>query len=138
VSFGWASQPTREGCLAEAMRGPLFIRSIAKADRKRLNCAPQPFRRIALPRHEMCVVYAGGRGMLAGAAGLSAAATPAPVVPVNLWPVFLVFAKAGAVLFGRGYMRLAILPASMVKVGGPGPLNAASGSLQAAIQPRRL
>lgn len=59
----------------------------------------------------------GGTGALAGATGLSAAvasATTAPGVAVALWPLFLVFAKAGAVLFGSGYVLLAFLRADLV------------------------
>jgi chromate transporter len=58
--------------------------------------------------------------LLAGIAGLSGggvaamAAAPA-VVSFGLWPLFLVFAKAGAVLFGSGYVLLAFLRADLVE-----------------------
>jgi chromate transporter len=65
--------------------------------------------------HAAAVV--GGTGALAGATGLSAAAvsaTAASGVAAGLWPLFLVFAKAGAVLFGSGYVLLAFLRADLV------------------------
>jgi chromate transporter len=58
--------------------------------------------------------------LLAGIASLSgggvAAMTAAPaVVAHGLWPLFLVFAKAGAVLYGSGYVLLAFLRADLVE-----------------------
>jgi chromate transporter len=53
-------------------------------------------------------------GSAALAAGGSAALSP-PAGPVTLWPLFLVFAKAGAVLFGSGYVLLAFLRADLVE-----------------------
>jgi chromate transporter len=47
------------------------------------------------------------------AAGSGAAI--ASVAAVSLWPLFLVFAKAGAVLFGSGYVLLAFLRADLVE-----------------------
>ena len=44
----------------------------------------------------------------------SAAAAASSVVPFGLWPLFLVFAKAGALLFGSGYVLLAFLRADLV------------------------
>lgn len=53
----------------------------------------------------------GGTALLAGGgAMISTAAAPA-----TLWPLFLVFAKAGAVLFGSGYVLLAFLRADLVE-----------------------
>jgi chromate transporter len=49
---------------------------------------------------------------------LSAPLAPAAVAaatPVTLWPLFLVFAKAGALLFGSGYVLLAFLRADLVE-----------------------
>jgi chromate transporter len=46
------------------------------------------------------------------AAVAASAATPAPVA---LWPLFLVFAKAGSLLFGSGYVLLAFLQADLVE-----------------------
>jgi chromate transporter len=47
--------------------------------------------------------------------GSGAAAPIASVAtPVGLWPMFLVFAKAGALLFGSGYVLLAFLRADLV------------------------
>jgi len=45
---------------------------------------------------------------------LSAAAIAASV-PVGLWPIFLIFAKIGSVLFGSGYVLLAFLRADLVE-----------------------
>ena len=46
---------------------------------------------------------------------VSAAAATAGTLSVGLWPLFLVFAKAGAVLFGSGYVLLAFLRADLVQ-----------------------
>jgi chromate transporter len=51
----------------------------------------------------------------AASAALSAAAATAGTISVGLWPLFLVFAKAGAVLFGSGYVLLAFLRADLVE-----------------------
>lgn len=52
-----------------------------------------------------------------GATAALSAATVSAVVPAafGLWPLFLVFAKAGAVLFGSGYVLLAFLRADLVE-----------------------
>lgn len=42
-------------------------------------------------------------------------ATMLSVTPVALWPLFLVFAKAGSLLFGSGYVLLAFLQADLVE-----------------------
>jgi chromate transporter len=47
-------------------------------------------------------------------ATVAAAATTA-TISFGLWPLFLVFAKAGAVLFGSGYVLLAFLRADLVE-----------------------
>lgn len=52
-------------------------------------------------------------GLSAG--GAAAATAAATAVPVGLLPLFLVFAKAGAVLFGSGYVLLAFLRADLVE-----------------------
>jgi chromate transporter len=39
----------------------------------------------------------------------------AAATPVELWPLFLVFAKAGSLLFGSGYVLLAFLRADLVE-----------------------
>jgi chromate transporter len=49
-------------------------------------------------------------GVAGGAAGAAAAATP-----FGLWPLFAVFLKIGAVLFGSGYVLLAFLRADLVQ-----------------------
>jgi chromate transporter len=58
-------------------------------------------------------------GAVAGGAGLSVAsasgATTAAAAPAGLWPLFLVFAKIGSVLFGSGYVLLAFLRADLVE-----------------------
>jgi chromate transporter len=43
------------------------------------------------------------------------ATTAAAATPVALWPLFLVFAKAGSLLFGSGYVLLAFLQADLVE-----------------------
>ena len=45
----------------------------------------------------------------------ASAGTAAVAVPFGLWPLFLVFAKIGAVLFGSGYVLLAFLRADLVQ-----------------------
>jgi chromate transporter len=63
------------------------------------------------------------RGATAGKSSLVAplllAATPAApaaaAAPVALWPLFLVFLKVGALLFGSGYVLLAFLRADLVE-----------------------
>jgi chromate transporter len=52
--------------------------------------------------------------IMAGAPASAIAQTVA-VAPFGLWPLFLVFAKAGAVLFGSGYVLLAFLRADLVE-----------------------
>lgn len=44
----------------------------------------------------------------------AAAATATAATAVGLWPLFLVFLKAGSVLFGSGYVLLALLRADLV------------------------
>jgi chromate transporter len=79
--------------------------------------------------HELAVLLAAGvlSGVSGGAARARAllvslvagsgatAAAAAAATPVTLGPVFLVFAKAGAVLFGSGYVLLAFLRADLVE-----------------------
>lgn len=57
--------------------------------------------------HALLISLLAGSGAIA-----AAAAAPAPVA---LGPLFLVFAKAGAVLFGSGYVLLAFLRADLVE-----------------------
>jgi chromate transporter len=49
------------------------------------------------------------------AVAVSATASAAAAAPFGLWPLFLVFAKVGAVLFGSGYVLLAFLRADLVQ-----------------------
>jgi chromate transporter len=49
------------------------------------------------------------RGVAASVVGAAAAA-----IPFGLWPLFLVFPKIGAVLFGSGYVLLSFLRADLV------------------------
>jgi chromate transporter len=51
----------------------------------------------------------------AGSPGAAAALAAPAMAPVNLWTLFLVLAKAGAVLFGSGYVLLAFLRADLVE-----------------------
>jgi chromate transporter len=50
-----------------------------------------------------------------GAAAGSAAVVGGVAAPFGLWPLFLVFLKIGAVLFGSGYVLLAFLRADLVE-----------------------
>jgi chromate transporter len=52
-------------------------------------------------------------GVMATSAAVQA--TAAIATPVALWPLFLVFAKAGSLLFGSGYVLLAFLQADLVE-----------------------
>jgi chromate transporter len=45
----------------------------------------------------------------------AATAAAAAAAPVALWPLFFVFAKAGSLLFGSGYVLLAFLQADLVE-----------------------
>jgi chromate transporter len=91
--------------------------------------------------HELVVLAAGGLGMAlartaagrrtkvagplalgaaAAAGGAKLAATTAAgaavtALPFGLWPLFLVFAKIGSVLYGSGYVLLAFLRADFVQ-----------------------
>lgn len=59
-----------------------------------------------------------GRALLfepASKAGLLAAVAGAAGPSVALWPIFLIFAKIGSVLFGSGYVLLAFLRADLVE-----------------------
>jgi chromate transporter len=51
----------------------------------------------------------------AGSPGAAAALAAPATAPVGLWTLFLVLAKAGAVLFGSGYVLLAFLRADLVE-----------------------
>ena len=58
----------------------------------------------------------GGAGVTAGTTVIAAgAAAGATVASFGLWPLFLLFAKVGAVLFGSGYVLLAFLRADLVE-----------------------
>jgi chromate transporter len=84
----------------------------------------------AMGLHELLVLAAAGlmmgvtgprvrRGtavaVMAGATATGAAAATLTAAPVALTPLFLVFAKAGALLFGSGYVLLAFLRADLVE-----------------------
>lgn len=63
-------------------------------------------------------LVAAGAGVWSASApltALSAGGTLSVSAPVGLWPLFLVFAKVGAVLFGSGYVLLAFLRADLVQ-----------------------
>ena len=53
--------------------------------------------------------------MVATGAGLSNGTAAAVSAPFGLWPLFLVFAKVGAVLFGSGYVLIAFLRTDLVE-----------------------
>ena len=58
------------------------------------------------------------RGGQVGVFALSTASTgglSATVAPIGLWPIFLVFIKIGAMVFGSGYVLLAFLHADLVE-----------------------
>ncbi|MFL5495409.1 MAG: chromate efflux transporter [Gemmatimonadales bacterium] len=80
--------------------------------------------------HELLILalagaaVAMGRGVLQGAqvapatvglAGGAAGGAAAVAAPFGLWPLFAVFLKIGAVLFGSGYVLLAFLRADLVQ-----------------------
>jgi chromate transporter len=54
-------------------------------------------------------------GQAGSAAIATGGATSAAAAPFGLWPLFWVFAKIGAVLFGSGYVLLAFLRADLVE-----------------------
>jgi len=53
--------------------------------------------------------------LVATGAGISKGAAAAVSASFGLWPLFLVFAKIGAVLFGSGYVLIAFLRADLVE-----------------------
>jgi chromate transporter len=55
------------------------------------------------------------RSVIAFSGFLGGAAGGAPVPSAGTWPIFLVFAKIGSVLFGSGYVLLAFLRADLVQ-----------------------
>lgn len=61
-----------------------------------------PLAWLPLPRGSLATLGAGAGGVAAAA-------------PFGLWPLFAVFAKIGAVLFGSGYVLLAFLRADLVE-----------------------
>ena len=66
------------------------------------------------PRGAMALLAAACWHSGSAAAG-AFAASQAVQTPFSLWTLFLVFAKAGAVLFGSGYVLLAFLRADLVE-----------------------
>ena len=56
-----------------------------------------------------------GATVPASAGAATAVVAAAPMLPAGLGPLFLVFAKAGAVLFGSGYVLIAFLRADLVE-----------------------
>ncbi len=78
----------------------------------------------ALGVHELLVLFAAGATMALirrGARGAAAVVAFVPpglavaVMPFGLWPLFGIFVKIGAVLFGSGYVLLAFLRADLVE-----------------------
>jgi chromate transporter len=69
----------------------------------------------------LAVIWTGRRGKRTALLALgmkpvlSAAALVAAGASIGLWPIFLIFAKIGSVLFGSGYVLLAFLRADLVE-----------------------
>jgi chromate transporter len=71
---------------------------------------------MVLARRVTPIETRGTPGFIIGAVGtVSGASATAAAASFGLWPLFLVFAKAGAVLFGSGYVLLAFLRADLVE-----------------------
>jgi chromate transporter len=71
---------------------------------------------VSFLRRRASLVVAGVTALPAGASAAAATFAPSAAgATVGLWPMFLVFAKAGAVLFGSGYVLLAFLRADLVE-----------------------
>jgi chromate transporter len=71
---------------------------------------------VSFLRRRASLVVAGVTALPAGASAAAATVAPSAAgATVGLWPMFLVFAKAGAVLFGSGYVLLAFLRADLVE-----------------------
>jgi chromate transporter len=69
-------------------------------------------RRSARPRGAAAVLTATP---LSASAGATVAAAASGASPFGLWPLFVVFAKIGSVLFGSGYVLLAFMRADLVE-----------------------
>jgi chromate transporter len=69
------------------------------------------------PEDEVAILAAVGigAGLVAWISTRKPPAVALSVTPVALWPLFLVFAKAGALLFGSGYVLLAFLRGDLVE-----------------------
>ena len=69
------------------------------------------------PEDEVAILAAVGigAGLVAWIGTRKPRAVALSVTPVALWPLFLVFAKAGALLFGSGYVLLAFLRGDLVQ-----------------------
>jgi chromate transporter len=67
------------------------------------------------PRAAAAAVAAASGAALPAGAMAASAATGVAAVSVGLWPLFLVFAKIGSVLFGSGYVLLAFLRSDLVE-----------------------
>jgi chromate transporter len=63
----------------------------------------------------LVTLSAGGASVAAGLTAIAAPAAATLAAPFGLWPLFLVCAKTGAVLFGSGYVLLAFLRADLVE-----------------------
>ena len=70
-------------------------------------------RRVAQARAHQTSDARGAFALPISATAVSA--TAAGVAPFGLWPLFLVFLKTGAVLFGSGYVLIAFLRADLVE-----------------------
>ena len=70
---------------------------------------------VALGVDELLVLLVAGAGAWLLRQARATAATPPVIAPFGLIPLFAVFAKIGAVLFGSGYVLLAFLRADLVE-----------------------
>ncbi len=93
VTLAALAKPGRVTLAALAKPGRVTLAALAKPGRVTLAALAKPAPTVA--------------GTGAGAAAVA--------VPFGLWPLFLTFAKIGAVLFGSGYVLLAFLRADFVE-----------------------
>ena len=71
--------------------------------------------RLATTRRRAAALALAGGVAAAGSPVVTSAAAGGAATSVGLWPLFLLFAKIGSVLFGSGYVLLAFLRADLVE-----------------------